>query len=150
MGTGIFSTVFLCTMVALLGFGLAGTLVCLIYKHIDEKEFDPKLFWISIGFMILLGFSIVSIIDFSKYESKLKTEITNLKFDKALNNTTLPDGYEEIKTYDIFINDKNQWKNATKCISHSNGMIEFTTAEGEHIYTNGIALITEHIEVIHK
>ncbi len=150
MGTGIFSTVFLCAMVALLGFGLLGTLVYLIYKHIDEKEFDPKLFWISIGFAVLVGFSIVSIVDFSKYESKLKTEIMDLKSSKAHNKTTLPEGYEEIRTYDIFINEDNQWKNATKCISHSNGMIEFTTFEGEHIYTNNTALITEHIEVIHK
>ncbi len=149
MGTGAFSTAFLCIMIALLFIGLVGTLVCLIYKHIDEKEFDPKLFWIAIGFAILAGLSIIATVDFSKYESKLKTEIVDSKY-KSLIETPLPDGYEEIRTYDIFINDENQWKNATKFISHSDGIIEFTTAEGEHIYTNSIALVTEHIEVIHK
>ena len=149
MGTGAFNTAFLCIMVALLTVGLVATLVGLIYKHIDEKEFDPKLFWIAIGFAILTGLSIMSIVDFSKYESKLRNEIVDSKY-KSLNKTTLPDGYEEIRTYDIFINEDNQWKNATNFLSNLDGTIEFTTAEGDHIYTNSPALVTEHIEVIHK
>ncbi len=142
MGSGMITLIFFTVITAILIVASIFSIVGLIFKHCEDKEFSPKLFWCSIGFLILSTFSILGIVDFVKYDDlhePIKQEIKNSE-------------YEEIKTFDIYIKDGETYLNAknAKIISGGHGYISFDTEDGRHLETNAETVVEVHTEIIKK
>ena len=70
MGLGYISLIFIINMVGIMICGFIWSMVTLIYKSIDEHEFNPVSFWLSIAFLLVLIFSIFAVVDIVKYDNK--------------------------------------------------------------------------------
>ena len=72
MGSGVTFFIFLMVIVSLCVCGFVGMLTGLIYNHVEERSFEPKYFWLSIGFLALSIWGIFAIVDWSKYDDSHK------------------------------------------------------------------------------
>lgn len=138
MGSGYISLIFIINMVGIMACGFIWSMVTLIYNSIDEHEFNPVSFWLSIAFLIFLTFSIFALVDNVKYDNKhlLKTPP----------ETTLD--YKEIKTFDIYIKNGETYLNAKNATIKGQGYISFDTEDGRHLETNAEAVVEVHTEII--
>lgn len=138
MGSGSISFIFIIVVVGIMIGGFLCSMVTLIYKSIDEREFNPVSFWLSIAFLLVLIFSIFAVVDIVKYDNKhvLKTS----------SETTL--GYKEIKTFDVYIKNGETYLNATNVTIKGQGYISFDTEDGRHLETNAEAIVEVHTEII--
>lgn len=139
MGSGVIFFIFLVVIVALCICGFIYALAGLIYSHIEERTFEPKSFWFSIGFLILTVWGIFSIVDWVKYDNSHK---------KVEQIVSAP--YKEIKTYDIYIKDGETYLNAKNAKIISDTYITFDTEDGRHLETNAEVLVEVHTEIIKK
>ena len=138
MGSGYISLIFIINMAGIMICGFIWSMVTLISKSIDEHEFNPVIFWLSIAFLIFFTFSIFALVDNVKYNNKhvLKTS----------SETIL--GYKEIKTFDIYIKNGETYLNATNATIKGQGYISFDTEDGRHLETNAEAIVEVHTEII--
>lgn len=138
MGSGSISFIFIIVVVGIMIGGFLCSMVTLIYKSIDEREFNPVSFWLSIAFLLVLIFSIFAVVDIVKYDNKhvLKTS----------SETTL--GYKEIKTFDVYIKNGETYLNAKNATIKGQGYISFDTEDGRHLETNAEAVVEVHTEII--
>ena len=137
MGSGVIFFVFLVVIVSICVCGFIGMLTGLIYNHVEDHTFDPKLFWLSIGFFILSVWGIFSIVDLTKYDDSHK---------KVEQVVSAP--YREIKTFDIHVKDGETYLNAKNAKIISGTYIAFDTEDGRHLETNAETLVEVHTEII--
>ena len=124
-------------IVALCVCGFVGMLTRLIYNHVEEQTFEPKLFWLSIGFLVLLVCGIFAIVDLTKYDD------SHRKVEQVASTP-----YKEIKTFDIHIKDGETYLNAKNAKIISGTYISFDTEDGKHLETNAEAIVEVHTETI--
>ena len=140
MGSGYISSIFIIVVAGSMICGFIWSMLALIYKSIDEHEFNPVSFWLSIAFLLVLIFSIFAVVDIVKYDNKhvLKTP----------SETTLSTDYKEIKTFDIYIKNGETYLNAKNATIKGYGYISFDTEDGRHLETNAEAIVEVHTEII--
>lgn len=140
MGSGDISLIFIISMVGIMACGFIWSMVTLIYKSIDEHEFNPVSFWLSIAFLLVLIFSIFAVVDIVKYDNRhvLKTP----------SETALSTDYKEIKTFDVYIKNGETYLNAKNATIKGQGYISFDTEDGRHLETNAEAVVEVHTEII--
>lgn len=137
MGSGIIFFIFLLVIVSICICGFISTFVELIYHHVEEQTFNPKFFWLSIGFFILSTWGIFAIVDWTKYDAPYK------KAEQAVSSP-----YKEIKTFDIYIKNGETYLNAKNATIKGQGYISFDTEDGRHLETNAEAIVEVHTEII--
>ena len=137
MGSGVIFFIFLIVIVSFCICGFIYAFVGLIYNHIEEQTFEPKLFLLSIGFLILTVWGIFSIVDCVKYDNSRK---------KVEQIVSAP--YKEIKTFDIYIKNGETYLNAKNAKILDEGYISFDTEDGRHLETNAETLVEVHTEII--
>jgi hypothetical protein len=137
MGSGVIFFIFLIVIAAFCICGFIYVFTGLLYNHIEEKTFEPKLFWLSIGFLILTVWSIFSIVDCVKYDNSHK------KIEQIVSAP-----YKEIKTFDIYVKDGETYLNAKNAKILDEGYISFDTEDGRHLETNAETLVEVHTEII--
>lgn len=137
MGSGVIFFTFLIVIVSLCICGFICVFTGLLYNHIEEQTFEPKLFWLSIGFLILTVWSIFSIVDWVKYDNSHK------KIEQIA-----PAPYKEIKTFDIYVKDGETYLNAKNAKIISDTYIAFDTEDSRHLETNAETLVEVHTEII--
>ena len=137
MGSSVIFFTFLIIVVSICVCGFIGMLTGLIYNHVEERTFEPKLFWLSIGFLALSVWGIFAIVDWTKYDDSHK---------KVEQVASAP--YKEIKTFDIHIKDGETYLNAKNATIKGQGYISFDTEDGRHLETNAEAVVEVHTEII--
>ena len=140
MGSGYISSIFIISMVGVMICGFILSMVTLIYKSIDEREFNPVSFWLSIAFLLVLIFSIFAVVDIVKYDNKHVLKMSS--------ETALSTDYKEIKTFDVYIKNGETYLNAKNAIIKGQGYISFDTEDGRHLETNAEAVVEVHTEII--
>ena len=140
MGSGYISSIFIINMVGVMICGFILSMVTLIYKSIDEREFNPVSFWLSIAFLLVLIFSIFAVVDIVKYDNKHVLKMSS--------ETALSTDYKEIKTFDIYIKNDETYLNAKNATIKGRGYISFDTEDGRHLETNAEAVVEVHTEII--
>ena len=140
MGSGIISLIFIIVIVGGMMCGFFVSMAFLIYTSIDDHEFSPVGFWLSLAFLIFLIFGIFAVVDIEKYDNKHVLKMPS--------EATLSTDYKEIKTFDIHIKNGETYLNAKNATIKGQGYISFDTEDGRHLETNAEAIIEVHTEII--